>query len=67
MSQSSVPTVLSITERTYMRARTTTTENPQKKPLMARIDGAFVVVSRGVFVEEVSPANLKIAGMVRLQ
>jgi hypothetical protein len=33
--------------------------------LIARIDGAFVEVSTGVGVDEVSPANLKIAGIVK--
>lgn len=33
---------------------------------MARIEGAFVEVSKGVDVDEVSPANLKIAGIAML-
>ena len=38
----------------------------QKNPLMARIEGAFVEVSKGVEVDEVSPTNLKIAGIAIL-
>jgi hypothetical protein len=63
---SSTPKVFNITDRTNVRAKTTTTVKPQKKPLIARIDGAFVEVSTGVSVDEVSPANLKIAGIAKV-
>jgi hypothetical protein len=60
INQSSAPTVFNIIDRTNIRARTTSTVKPQKKPLMARIEGALVEVSTGVDVDELSPANLKI-------
>jgi hypothetical protein len=63
---SSTPKVFNITDRTNIRATTTTTVKPQKKPLIAKIDGAFVEVSTGASVDEVSPANLKIAGIAKV-
>jgi hypothetical protein len=66
MRKSSAPKVFNIIDRTYIRARTTRTVNPQKKPLIARIDGAFVEVSTGVSDDAVSPANLNIEGIAEL-
>jgi hypothetical protein len=52
-------------DRTYIRARTTITVKPQKKPLIARIDGAFVAVTADASADEVSRANLKIVGIAK--
>lgn len=47
ISQSSVPTLFKITVLTYNLANITTSVIPQKTPLIARIDGAFVDRSIG--------------------
>lgn len=47
ISQSSTPNVFNITARTYNLAVITTTAAPQKTPLTARIEGAFVDRSTG--------------------
>jgi len=53
------PTVFNILARTNMRAATTTVVNPQKKPLIARIEAAFVVVSGVVITGTVSALRPK--------
>lgn len=54
-----------MTDRTYIRARTTIRATPQKKPLIARIDGTLVCVAVDASADEASRANLKIVGIAK--